>query len=99
VPDSDHKITIQSITSPHHTERVDRAKYMAMRGALLAILPKTPPGFTVDAAKSALLAELSQEHFPGGQKAGWWLKAVQLDLEEKGVIRRTPGKPVRLHKV
>jgi hypothetical protein len=99
MPDGDDKITIQSITSPHHTERVNRAKYMAMRDALLSTLPKKPPGFTVDEAKSALLPVLSQEHFPGGEKAGWWLKAVQLDLEAKGVIRRVPGKPVRLHKV
>ena len=39
MPDTDDKITIQSITSPGHTERVNRAKYMAMREALIAILP------------------------------------------------------------
>jgi hypothetical protein len=42
---------------------------------------------------------LSDAHFPGGQKAGWWLKAVQLDLEKKGVIRRADGAPVRLYRV
>ncbi|MGZ2380875.1 DUF6958 family protein [Rhizobium brockwellii] len=31
-------------------------------------------------------------------KAGWWLKAVQLDLEAKRIIQRGPGKPVRLFK-
>lgn len=39
MPDSDDKITIESITSPHHTERVDRAKYTAIREALTAVLP------------------------------------------------------------
>jgi hypothetical protein len=35
--------------------------------------------------------------FPGGEKAGWWVKAVQLDLEAKQVIARTPS-PVRLYR-
>lgn len=98
-PAADDKIVIESITSPHHTERVNRAKYMAMRDALLKVLPGDAPGLTVAQAKDALLEHLSQEHFPGGDKAGWWLKAVQLDLEAKGVIKRPPGSPVRLFRV
>lgn len=90
------KITIENVTSPGHTYRVDRSKYEAMRSALMAILPAEPPGLTVAAAKEALLPHLSQALFPGGDKAGWWLKAVHLDLEAKGVILRTP-KPVRLY--
>lgn len=99
MPDTDDKITIESITSPHHTERVNRARYMAMREALMAALPTGAPGLTVAEAKDALLKHLSQEHFPGGDKAGWWLKAVQLDLEAKGIIARGPGKPVRLFRI
>ena len=30
-------------------------------------------------------------------KAGWWIKCVQLDLEAKGVLKRSE-KPVRLYK-
>lgn len=99
MPDISDKITIESITSPHHTERVNRAKYMAMREALMKVLPGDPPGLTVAEAKDALLKYLSEEHFPGGDKAGWWLKAVQLDLEAKNVIKRGPGSPVRLFRV
>lgn len=91
------KIAIESITSPHHVQRVDRAKYEAMRSALLAVLPKTPPGLSVAEAKAALLPLLPQAHFPEGAKAGWWLKAVQLDLEAKGLVQRVAGKPLRLH--
>jgi hypothetical protein len=69
---------------------------MAMHRALLAILPTSPPGMTVAAAKEALLPHLPDDLFPAGATAGWWLKAVQLDLEAKGVIKRGPGKPVRL---
>ncbi|WP_299919674.1 hypothetical protein [uncultured Roseobacter sp.] len=99
MPDSDDKIEIESITSPGRTERVNRAKYTAMREALLPVLPTAAPGMTVADAKTALLKSLSQEFFPGGEKAGWWLKAVQLDLEAKGVIVRGGTKPLRLYKV
>jgi hypothetical protein len=40
---------------------------------------------------------LSQEQFPGGAKAGWWAKAVQLDLEAKGVVKREKTSPIRLY--
>lgn len=92
----DSKITIESATSPGFTQRVDRAKYTAMRSALLAVLPASPPGITVAEAKTALLPRLPDALFPGGDKVGWWLKAVQLDLEAKGMIRRGEGNPVRL---
>jgi hypothetical protein len=94
--DADDKIMIENVISPGHTQRVDRAKYMAMRKALIAVLPARPPGITVAEAKAALLPRLPNTLFPSGDKAGWWLKAVQLDLEAKGTIARGPGKPVRL---
>ena len=96
--DADDRIEIESITSPHHVQRVNRAKYMAMREALLPVLPDAPPGITVAEAKAALMEHLSPDFFPGGEKAGWWLKAVQLDLEAKGVIARGTAKPVRLYR-
>lgn len=99
MPHDDEKIEIESITTPGRTERVNRAKYAAMRDALLRILPDVPLGITVAEAKTALLEHLSPDLFPGGEKAGWWLKAVQLDLEAKGVIRRAPSKPVQLYRV
>ena len=94
---SGDKIEIENISSPGRTERVNRAKYEAMRDALLAVLPDTAPGLMVPEAKAALLPLLPEALFPGGDKAGWWLKAVQLDLEAKGIIKRAPTKPVQLH--
>ncbi len=99
VPDTDEKIAIENVTSPGRTYNVNRAKYTAMREALLAVLPAEPPGLTPAQAKEALLPRLPQNLFPGGEKAGWWLKAAQLDLEAKGVIRRAPKSPVRLYRV
>jgi len=95
----DDKIEIENFTSPGRTFRVDRPKYEAMRKALLAVLPETEPGLTVAEAKAKLLPLLPQDLFPGGDKAGWWLKAAQLDLEAKRVIVRAPASPVRLRRV
>jgi hypothetical protein len=69
-----------------------------MRAALLAVLPDGPPGVTYAEAKAALLPLLDPALFPGGEKAGWWLKAVQLDHEARGLIARGKGSPVRLYR-
>jgi len=93
------KIEIQNFISPGHVTRVDKAKYEAVKQALLAVLPAAGPGVSVADAKAQLLPLLPQELFPGGDKAGWWLKAVQLDLEAKGVIAREATKPMRLRRL
>jgi hypothetical protein len=98
MPDTDDKITIENVTSPHHVQRVDRKKYTAMHRALLEVLSAGPPGITIADAKTKLLQRLPEDLFPGGDKAGWWFKAVQLDLEAKRVIGRTADKPLRLFK-
>lgn len=89
------KIEIENVNKPGYTERVDRPKYEAMREALLSILPNTSPGLTAAEAKEALLPLLPQELFPEGAKAGWWLKAAQLDLEAKKIVVREKSKPLR----
>lgn len=93
------KIEVENVNIPGRTERLDRTKYMAMREALLAALPDTAPGMTVAQAQEALLPFLSETAFPERQKAGWWMKAVQLDLEAKGIIRRAPKRPVQLYRI
>lgn len=93
------KITIENLIQPGKTYRVDAAKFDDMKRAVLAVLPATPPGVTVAELRSAILPRLSQDLFPNGAKAGWWLKAVQLDQEAKKVIARAKGPPVRLHRI
>jgi hypothetical protein len=92
------KIAIENVMSPGSVTRVDKGKYEAMRSALMAVLPSAAPGLTVAEAKAKLLPLLPQDLFPGGDKAGWWLKAAQLDLEAKGKIEREASKPLRLRK-
>ena len=92
------KVVVENPSSKR-TLRVDADKYDAARKALLAVLPRTSPGLTVAEAKRKLLAHLPHRLFPGGSKAGWWLKAVQLDLEAKNIIAREDTKPLRLRRV
>ena len=91
-------IEIENVIQPGKTYRVDGEKFGAMRDAVLASLPAEPPGLTPAELKQRVLPRLPDALFPGGDKAGWWLKAVQLDQEAKGVIARGPSSPVRLHR-
>jgi len=93
------RVEMLSISSPGHVVRVDKAKYDAMKAALLAVVPQQAPGLTVAEVKAGVLPRLPDDLFPGGAKAGWWLKGVQLDLEARGVIARENVKPLRLHKI
>lgn len=94
----DDRIEVENSTTGR-SQRLDRTKYEAMRDALLLVLPTESPGLKVAEAKEALLPHLDQDLFPGGEKAGWWLKAVQLDLEARKVIARAAGSPVQLYRV
>jgi hypothetical protein len=96
--DPSDRIQVRNATSPNHITHVDRAKYMAMHHALMAVLPDAEPGMTPAQAQQALLPHLDATLFPGGAKAGWWMKCVQLDLEFQGVIARAAKPPVRLHR-
>lgn len=93
------KIDVQNFTSPDHVYRVDKAKYLAMRDPFLEVVPSAEPGMTPAELLTKIKPRLSEAYFPGGAKAGWWMKCVQLDLEAKGVIVRAPKPPVRLRKV
>lgn len=93
------KIAVENINTPGRTTNVDKAKYLAMKEAMLAILPHAAPGMTAKEAKDALMPLLPDSLFPAGATSGWWLKCVQLDLEAKGVILREATKPLRFHQV
>lgn len=92
------KIEVQNVNVPGHINRVDQVKYEAMKTAYLAVLPLSAPGLSAKEAKEALIPLLPQDLFPGGEKSGWWMKTVQLDLEAKGQVAREPSKPLRFYK-
>ena len=92
------RVTIENVNHPASRVHVDAGMYHAMRDALLTVLPTGAPGLTQAQMLDAVVRRLPDELFPGGSKAGWWSKAVQLDLEAKGVIARESSKPLRWHR-
>ena len=93
------KIKLENVNHPGQVKRVDANMYQAMKTAFLKVLPKKSPGLTVAEIHERVTAHLPADLFPGGAKAGWWTKAVQLDLEAKGIVAREKTKPLRLRKV
>ena len=89
------KVTVQNINKPAYSAKVDAASYMAMKKAMLKIVPKKLPGLTAGEIAAAVVPHLPEDLFPGGAAAGWWSKCVQLDLEAKGMLLRDGGKPLR----
>jgi Family of unknown function (DUF6958) len=95
---SDKKIPVENVNVPGSTTRVNKAMYDAMKQAMWAVLPATAPGLTQTEMREAVVPHLAAELFPAGAKAGWWVKAVQLDLEAKGALVREATKPLRWHR-
>lgn len=94
------RVAVQNINVPGSNQQVDGIKYEATRRALLAALPGKKPGLTQAEMIGQATAFLPEDEFPGGAKAGWWVKCVQLDLEAKGVIERDrSAKPLRWRRV
>jgi hypothetical protein len=92
------RVVVENVNIPGKSRLVDAAKYQAMRRTLLKVVPPRSPGFTQAEMSRAVLPHLPADLFPGGAKAGWWLKTVQLDLEAKGIIAREKTKPLRWHR-
>lgn len=94
--DKEEKITVENVNTPGRTTSVNAAKYTAMRKALLSILPFEKPGLTQSEMSQAVLPFLPDDLFPNGEKAMWWVKCVQLDLEAKEIVKRNiDQKPTR----
>jgi len=100
MPSKDHTATeehilVENVNVPGRTTRVNAAMYHAMRQAMLKVLPSKEPGLTQAEMREAVIPHLPEDLYPGGAKAGWWAKTVQLDLEAKGIVVREATKPLR----
>jgi hypothetical protein len=93
------RIEVENVNHPGSRRRVDAAMHEAMRRALLKVLPPRPPGLTQAEMVRAVRPHLPADLFPGGAKAGWWQKTVQLDLEAKKTITREKTTPLRWHRL
>jgi hypothetical protein len=91
---ADDKIDVENVNTPGKTGRVDAAKYQAMRAAMLAVVPLSPPGLSAAEIKECARPRLPEALFPGGATSGWWVKCVQLDLEAKGILQRHATRPL-----
>jgi hypothetical protein len=93
------KIELENVNHPGQVKRVDANMYEAMKRAFLKVLPKTSPGLTEAEIRERVIAHLPEKLFPERAKAGWWTKAVQLDLEAKGIVGREKTRPLRWRNV
>ena len=92
------RIAVENVIRPGKPRLVDAGMYSAMRRAVLKALPAKEPGLTLAELLARVEPALPEAIFPGGAKAGWWFKTVQLDLEAKGLARRTKTTPLRLYR-
>jgi hypothetical protein len=97
--DKEEKIIVENVNVPGNTTRVSKAMYDAMQQAMWKVLPSRSPGLTQTEIREAVIPYLPEDLFPGGAKAGWWSKTVQLDQEAKGTLIREATKPLRWHRV
>jgi hypothetical protein len=90
------RVEVENINVPGRISQVDAEKYEVMRGILLSVLPRERPGFSQAEMHTAVLPHLPRNLWPNGAKSMWWVKAVQLDLEAKGLVVRNheAGHPV-----
>jgi hypothetical protein len=89
------RVVVENVNVPGYRKTVDGARYGAIRDALLAVLPSGAPGMTQDEMAQAVAARVRGDL---KQKAMWWTKTVQLDLEAKGEVARERSKPLRWHR-
>lgn len=92
------RVRIENVNHPGKSTPVDAGMYGAMRAALLDVLPDSAPGLTESQMREAVLPKLPAALYPDGARAGWWCKAVQLDLEAKGEVTREMSRPLRWHR-
>ena len=95
----DEKITVENVNVPGFTARVSKVMYDAIQQSMWKGLPSVSPGLTQNEIREAVVQYLPEDLFPGGAKAGWWAKTVQLDQEAKNNLVREGGKPLRWHRV
>ena len=96
-------IQARNVNHPEHRENLNAEKYRHIRAAMLACLPaeRWLPFSDLEERVRAWLSEqeVPPALFPKPGSVRWYCKAVQLDLEARGIIERQPRKsPLRLRR-
>ena len=100
-------IQARNVNHPDYQENLKEEKYTIIREAMLAVLPEETgsEGMTFPQLEEKVSAYLAANNvamslFPKPGSVRWYTKAVQLDLEARGVIERVPQhSPIRLRKL
>lgn len=79
---------------------VDRERFDCVQDVILRVLPWDAQGMTWAELSEMIAPLLPDRLFRHMGTVRWYAKAVQLDLEARGVIERVPeSKPPRLRRV
>ena len=70
---------------------MEKAKYDAMRRALLKAIPRTKSGVRFGDLGDLVVDHLDEGAFPKGKSVLWYVTTVKQDLEARGEIEQVPG--------
>ena len=92
----DDRILTQHPTGKQGT-RIERAKYDAMKRAILKVVARRGEGTPFKELSSRVRPHLADEVYGPDVSVGWYCTTVKLDLEARGLLERVPGvSPQRL---
>ena len=89
------KIEVFNVNKPGSSSFVQKDKYEEVKRVLRELMPAASPGLTQDEMAALVVENVSGTVFEDMNKAGWWMKTVQLDLEARQVMIRESTKPAR----
>lgn len=79
--------------------RIERAKYDAMRRALIAVIPRRRDGVAFGDLAELVKPKLARSAFPPEASIRWYVVTVKQDLEARGEIEQVPGaRPQRVRR-
>lgn len=82
-----------------HGVNIDKAKYDAMRRALLKVVPGTASGVAFKDLTRLVKPHLDPDVFGPGVSIPWYVVSVKQDLEARGLLEQVPGaKPQQLRR-
>ncbi|MFG0330859.1 MAG: DUF6958 family protein [Phycisphaerales bacterium] len=98
--ETDEMIETKTVTPGKNGTRLSRAKYDAVRAALLEVIPKSESGVPFGDLPKQVAKRIPKSMQPANGSASWLTTTVKLDLEARGLIERVPGaSPQRLRRV